>query len=278
MTAAYPKRQTHFAHKLVRLMLHSCAAQEIGADGFLVVAAIAHAEDAKRYSGPVTYWNEQLLPILGFGSWGQLDRARKRAIDAGWLHYEGGGKGKVGKYWATIPAHLLDAPDVSTEADHHVSFSRIGEPNVKETGKKRERTEGQPGDNRGTSGEHSTLSLSLPLSLNTHTHTQEPAAREVPALRTWTLPDGCSDDLAAAIDSWQAWRTSVDGRPTDGIRLTLMLSQARSAGWDDEKICRSIPFSVAKGAKSWLDPDVDFQRQRGSNGKQTKQNRGFLDG
>ena len=62
MTAAYPKRQTHFAHKLVRLMLHSCAAQEIGADGFLVVAAIAHAEDAKRYSGPVTYWNEQLLP------------------------------------------------------------------------------------------------------------------------------------------------------------------------------------------------------------------------
>ena len=278
MAATYPKRPTHFAHKLVRLMLHSCAAQEIGSDGFLLVAAIAHAEDAKRYTAPVTYWNEQLIPILGLASWGQLDRARKRVISAGWLHYECGGKHKVGKYWTLIPGHLAGVPDVSTESDYHVSISNFGDRNVIETGLRRDGDVTETGYTRGTSGEHSTLSLSLPLSLNTHTHTQAPAAREVSALRTWTMPDGCSGDLAAAIDSWQAWRLSVEGRPTDDIRLTLMLSQARSAGWDDEKICRSIPFSVSKGAKSWLDPDVDFQRQRGSNGKQTKQNRGFLDG
>lgn len=160
----YPKRPAYFAHKLVRLMLHSCAAQEIGPDGFLVVTAIAHAEDAKRYSGAVSYWNEQLIPILGFGSWGQLDRARKKAIAGGWLHYEEGGKGKVGKYWTTVPEQLLDAPDVSTEADHHVILSNSGEDYVKETGKKRERNVREPGDNRGTSGEHSTLPLPLPLS------------------------------------------------------------------------------------------------------------------
>lgn len=192
----YPKRSTHFAHKLVRLMLHSCAAQEIGPDGFLVVTAIAHAEDAKRYSGPVTYWNEQLLPILGFGSWGQLDRARKRAIEAGWLHYECGGKGKVGKYWATVPSHLVESPDVSTEADHHVSLSNSGEENVKETGKKRERTEGQPGDNRGTTGEHSTLVLPLPLLINKPEAAEPPKedqnkAKAIELAKSFRMPPGC---------------------------------------------------------------------------------------
>lgn len=148
----YPRRESHFAHKLVRLMLHSCAAQEIGADGFLLVCAIAHTEDAKRYTGPVTFWNEQLIPILGMGSWGQLDRARKKAVEHGWLHYEAGGKGKAGKYWAVIPRAVANVPDVSTEADYDVDVmrSKNGEDNVKETW-----------ENRGTTGEHSTLSLSL---------------------------------------------------------------------------------------------------------------------
>ena len=159
----YPERHSHFAHKLVRLMLHSCATQDIGTDGFALVVAIAHAEDAKRYSGPVTYWNEQLMPIIGFQSWGQLDRARKKAIAAGWLHYECGGKGRVGKYWCVVPGHLTEAPDGSTESDHHVSLSKNGEPNGKETGKKREPNVNQTWEKRGRSGEHSTLSLSLPL-------------------------------------------------------------------------------------------------------------------
>lgn len=204
----YPKRSTHFAHKLVRLMLHSCAAQEIGPDGFLVVTAIAHAEDAKRYSGPVTYWNEQLLPILGFGSWGQLDRARKRAIEAGWLHYECGGKGKVGKYWATVPSHLVESPDVSTEADHHVSLSNSGEENVKETGKKRERTEGQTGDNRGTSGEHSTLCpnptplINMPPAAEKGKDDQA-KAKAVELAKSFRMPKGCdTPEHRGALRYW----------------------------------------------------------------------------
>lgn len=272
MTTDYPKREAYFSHKFVRLVMRVCGAQDIGPDGAWLLTIIAHTEDARRYTGPVTFWNEQLISLMGLNSRKQLDRIRDRCVASGWLHYERDSRRTVGRYWVLVPQDFggMDDTDVSCDAslwaknDTRVSQEcPISVPRVSHE--------------RHISVPSSTLSFPLP-NPNTHTHTQAPAAREVSPLRTWTLPDGCSVDLAAAIDSWQAWRLSVDGRPTDEIRLTLMLSQARSAGWDDEKICRSIPFSVAKGAKSWLDPDVDFQRQRGSNGKQTKQNRGFLDG
>lgn len=211
----YPKRPSHFAHKLVRLMLHSCAAQEIGPDGFLVVTAIAHAEDAKRYSGAVTYWNEQLIPILGFGSWGQLDRARKKAVDAGWLHYDHGGKGKVGKYWTTVPAHLLDAPDVSTESDHHVSLSNSGEDSVKETGKKRDPNVREPGDNRGTSGEHSTLLLNPTPNPTPNT---SPQAAEVVAVVNGNGIHKRSEYPEAFERFWTAYRSVRKVKKGDALK------------------------------------------------------------
>jgi hypothetical protein len=174
--AEYPTRDPYYAHKLIRLMIRTCAAQEIGTDGFLLVTVIAHTEDAKRYTAPVTFWNEQLVSVLGFSSWGKLDRARKRAVAAGWLHYEGGTKGRVARYWTTIPATYLEVPDGSTECEFgHVLFSRsvdesgidpgfitkTGEENEKHPGSIRgesgERSGKYPGSIRGESGEHSIL-------------------------------------------------------------------------------------------------------------------------
>jgi hypothetical protein len=97
-------------------MTRVCAAQEIGSDAFALVTIIAHTEDAKRYTAAVTWWNEQLQSVLGF-SWDKLNRARKRAIKEGWLHYEAGGKGKVGKYWATIPERFSEIPDGAVDED-----------------------------------------------------------------------------------------------------------------------------------------------------------------
>lgn len=107
--------------------------------------------------------------------------------------------------------------------------------------------------------------------MGSHTPTPTREADEPQTLRTWQTPPGCSPELAAAIDRWQAWRLSVDGRPTDGIRLETMLTTARSAGWTDAKIVKSIEFSISKDGKSWLDPELDFQKQRSSasNGKPT---------
>lgn len=114
----YPKRGSHFAHKVCRLMAKVCAAQEIGTDAMLLVWTVLHVEDNKRYTGPVTFYNDQLMAILGFAKWDRLDRARKAAIEAGWLHYENGGNRKAGHYWGTVPAEfgkLDDTPFDETE-------------------------------------------------------------------------------------------------------------------------------------------------------------------
>lgn len=107
----YPRRQPYFAHRLTRLLTKCCAAQELGPEGMLLVIVIAHLEDAKRYTGPVTFWNHQLMPICGFASEGRLIRTRERVSQAGWIHYEPGGKYQPGKYWALIPATLQELTD-----------------------------------------------------------------------------------------------------------------------------------------------------------------------
>lgn len=142
----YPKRTNHFAHRYCRLLIKTCAAQDIGHIGFCLCVTIAHTEDAKRYTAPVTFWNDQLISLLGLNSWGQLDRARKKAVGNAWLAYVPGGKGKVGKYWATIPAEFENLPDSAVDEDPHVMRSTDGEEN-----------EGEAGEKRGTNGEHSSL-------------------------------------------------------------------------------------------------------------------------
>ena len=121
--AEYPARRNHFAHKLVRIMLRACAMQEIGTDGFALVTAISHTEDAKHYSGAVTFWNDQLMSIMGF-SRGQLDRARAKAIEHGWLYYEPGGKGKVGRYWSLLPERVSALGDNAVDCDAAVIMSK----------------------------------------------------------------------------------------------------------------------------------------------------------
>ncbi len=150
--AEYPKRDAYFAHHTVRLMFKVCAAQEIDSEAMLLVIAILHQEDAKRYRGPITFYNGQLAPILGFTSWSRLDRARKAAIKAGWLHYESGGKRKPGLYWGMIPEHLKNVDDMPIDEGYpSVSIVESG-------GASGVQVEGQAGRKRGASGEPPILS------------------------------------------------------------------------------------------------------------------------
>jgi hypothetical protein len=71
-------------------MSKCCAAQEIGPEACWLVTVIAHQGDAIRYARPVTFFNGQLMPIYGFDSEGRLIRARARAVEGGWLHYDPG--------------------------------------------------------------------------------------------------------------------------------------------------------------------------------------------
>lgn len=104
------KEQRHiWANKLVRLLQKCCAANSIGIEACWLVTCVALVEDAKHYSGPVTFWTGQLLPITGFQSWGRLDRARKKAVEAGWLHYRSGTNRQCGIYWSMIPDDVSKA-------------------------------------------------------------------------------------------------------------------------------------------------------------------------
>lgn len=99
----YPERGSHFAHKAFRLMHKASVPAEIGRDAFCLVAVILHTEDAARYRGPVKFFNSQLMETLGFAKWESFDRARRKAIESGWLRYEGCGKRSAGRYCVTIP-------------------------------------------------------------------------------------------------------------------------------------------------------------------------------
>lgn len=111
----YPSREKYFAYRFLRLMAKTCAANDIGCDAFTLLVNVVMIEDAKRYSAPVSFTNEQLMPICGFGSKDRLCRARERAIEQGWLHYQVGRKGYAGRYWVLIPERFVELPDGSTD-------------------------------------------------------------------------------------------------------------------------------------------------------------------
>lgn len=136
--SAYPRRGSHFAHRFVRVLQKSCAASEIGHAACLLVTYVAHTEDAIRYSAPVKFWNEQLMSTLGFSSPKQLNNARQKAIDAGWLVYQREGNRHVGKYWVTIPDEFAELSDRPIEPIHSPTGTNGGMNN---------------GTNGGTNGE-----------------------------------------------------------------------------------------------------------------------------
>ena len=265
--AEYPARCKYFAHKLIRLMVRSCAAQDIGVDGFALVTVIVHTEDAKRYSGPVTFWNEQLMPLLGFNSWGQLDRARDKAIAAGWLHYESGGKRKVGRYWATVPLALDEIPDGAVDCDYHAIIAKNDDNSVEEPRDKRDRTGGEPGENRGRSGEHSILvRVPSPNPKDTHSLTSEESTFHVNAgtvrqPQPLRLPQHADTQRnREQLEAWQTVRQATHGQRTNAVAWdaeAMLHSSWSESAWFD-----ALQFSTSKAAKSLLDPASDFQKRR----------------
>lgn len=105
MEANYPERPRFFAQKFIRMLVKTCVANEYGAEVFSLLVTIAVTEDAKRYQSPVTFFNEQLMPIIGVRKWETLDRIRLKAIAAKLLHYIPPPKGQriPGSYWVIMP-------------------------------------------------------------------------------------------------------------------------------------------------------------------------------
>ena len=111
---AYPKRDPYFSHRFMRLLAETRAAQEIGSLSAWLLTVIVLQEDAGRYRRAVTFWDEQLTPLLGVKSLKVLRLAREKAVEFGWLHYEAGSRARPGRYWVTTP-NLPDSEPVAAE-------------------------------------------------------------------------------------------------------------------------------------------------------------------
>src|SRR5690606_34603598 len=132
----YPKREQFFAQRFIRLLSKTCAAQEIGVDAVWLLTVIASQEDAARYKRAVTFYNDQLRSICGFGTWRRLDNARKRAMESGWLHYEpcDAGKRRAGRYWVSIPSFAEDLDDSAISEPPHIHYVECAQGQTEKAG------------------------------------------------------------------------------------------------------------------------------------------------
>lgn len=106
-------RPPYFAMRVLRLATKTALAQHCGTDVLALLCVVAVTEDARRYRGPVAFFNAQLLQLLGFRKWERLNRARRAAVEAGWLLYQNLGSRRAGLYRSNIPTEfesLADSP------------------------------------------------------------------------------------------------------------------------------------------------------------------------
>lgn len=122
----YPGRPQFWAMKFIRKMGKTCIAQEIGAAGFALLAEIASTEDVAGYSRAVTFYDSQLMMTLGLHCHKSLARIRQKCVDAGWLHYEPGCKGRAGRYWTLEPDYATALPDSSFDEGEQFSGEMPG--------------------------------------------------------------------------------------------------------------------------------------------------------
>ncbi len=195
----YPERPKFFAAKFCRLMAKRCVAMEVGPLGFALLAIIAQTEDSTRYRRAITFFDGQLMPITGAGSQKVLAAARKRCVDAGWLHYEPGRKAIAGRYWVTIPRDstgIEDTPIDDGEDDSSPMPRQNDVESVEQNGVSNG-TNGSLNGDKTTSQRSNILPIPIPNPIPKETPT--PSQEEIPEDPTngGTFQTGADDEFNA---------------------------------------------------------------------------------
>ena len=234
----YPNKDSHYAHRTIRLMHKASVAAEIGRDAFCLITVIVHTEDAARYRGPVNFYNSQLMETLGFKKWDSFDRARRQAIESGWLVYEGDGKRSPGRYFVTIPDGygMIDdgiiegiIPDSGYDAGYKAGIIE---------GIKRVQTGVQRGYEQG---EPPTLSLiPIPKDITAPAVSASPKPKR-PKVEV-DRPDFV-DEL-----TWQDWKAARKGAK---ITVTVMRGIQEQADIAGIELAEAIKFAASKSWRSF---------------------------
>lgn len=236
--AEYPRRPRFFSHRFIRLIARVCLANDLGPEVCWLLTVIVNTEDAKGYRGAVTFFNDQLATVAGFGSDSSLDRFRRKAVEAGWLHYEPGGRRRAGRYWVTIPERFEDVKD--GPLDHDPGEYTNADPSPSPAGDKRELSGSYPGDKREQSGNKAGVireqsgepsSLTLPQDKDppnppsggeggkagskagasqSRRDRERRKREEAEAVRAIPIPDALgTPDFAECWATWQAYRAEI---------------------------------------------------------------------
>ena len=284
----YPTdRPKYWAMKYIRAMGKACAANEIGPLGAYLCSMIATTEDASGYRRAVTYWDQQLLPILGATNEKALALARTKCVDNGWLHYEHGRRGVPGRYWTTLPLHAMGVDDHPTdEGNESGSYS---EPNGNQTGSQKEPNGNQTGSQKEPNGVQ-TGSYSEPNGFSKGTKrglffpipipTPEPIPEPIPKPKPKEPPNpqGGSDskkttpiliikaqeqtELPDELDTpefRQVWAEWIQHRielkkPMKPTSAKTLLTKLAKAG--ERKAIESITHSIANGWQGVFEPSA----------------------
>jgi len=210
----------------------------------LLVIHIAHTEDAARYSGPVRFWNGQLMETLGFSSPKQLSNARDKAVEAGWLVYERQTNRSVGRYYTAIPNRFTDISDAPIEEPECSLSKPVPDAAIIPAEERMaERVAERKGDelrndkvtNCGTKSGKPSIPIPIPLPLpnpNTHTH------------------------IRAAFENFLESIFKRTGQRVDEIRRETMWIEVLRR----DHALEDIEFSILKGAKSLLRATDDWQK------------------
>jgi hypothetical protein len=275
----YPKRESHFAHKLTRLLLRTCAAQEIGPAACYLVVQIVHTEDAAHYRRAVTFWNDQLMSVLGF-SWGQLDRARKKATAGGWLHYEAGTKGTAGRYWSTIPPEYEGLPDGAIDEDFiHTS----AEESAEETPDSSAPVENQTGGN-GDIPPHQCGGIREESGRNPGgmCGTFKPNPNPSPSPKKETFDPTKVDLPFGSEDFRQSWGDFCDHRgglvkrgdkKAELTELAVTRLLKKCGRWGEETAIASIDITIENGWKGLFEPKGNAHGKRATHGYRNQSGR-----
>ena len=257
--SAYPQRPPFFAQRVIRAMTKTAAAQSISATGFALVALIAAQEDAKRYTGPVAYFNSQLSVALGIRKWETLDAIRTRAVEAGWLHYNAppvGSRMIPAVYWTLIPidmAPLDDSP--CDESDVIAASYRRGFDVGYSAGQR-----GEPYPFSGDSeSEHIRFSDTIMERSRIRSWNEGGYGRgEHSILSLIPNPDSCSDVASTPRSEPDAPAPGFDPFDCVGPVKTWALSAAKLAEWQSSFPDLDVAGEIRK-ARQWL---IDNPRKR----------------
>lgn len=247
----YPKRESYYANRLMRLMTKTAAAQQMGPDATLLVATVAFQEDAKRYRALVSFYNSQLLPLLGFAKWERLDRSRRAATEAGRLQYREQGTRKPGLYWATIPPDLENLPDGAIDealspAEGYEAGYRAGYREGFKAGIKT-RTTGESSGMQSGDNEGDPPNLFLPP-IPTPTP-EEPLSGETDEFQTV---------CAEFVEIWSAASGVRPIRKMSDNRRHTLRTRLKDPEWDWHAALGKFPLLCTRDQQKGWRPNVDW--------------------